>query len=195
GDLVQEERARVGQLEAAFAFGYRAGEGAALVAEEFRFHQRFGNGRAVDRHEGARDAGAELMNGVRDDLFARARFAGDQNGDRRAGDLLDGRVNLPHRVRGADQPSEDAVFAELPAQAGVFELRRRAFDGALQHHLQLARVDRLLEVIERAFLDHGAYRVLDAALAGQQNHRGFRVFVPQPGKQPEPVETRHKHVG
>src|SRR5262245_59550428 len=120
GDLVQKERARVGQLETALAFGYRAGEGAALVAEEFRFHQRLGDGRTVDRHEGARDAGAELMNGVRNDLLARARFAGDQNGDRRTGDLLDGSVNLPHHVRGADQPPEDAVFAELSAQAGVF---------------------------------------------------------------------------
>src|SRR6266542_150527 len=98
GDLIQEERARVGQLEAAFAFGYRAGEGAALVAEELRFHQRFWNSRAVDRYEGARDAGTELMNGVRYDLLARARFAGDQNGDRRTGYLLDSRVNLPHRV-------------------------------------------------------------------------------------------------
>src|SRR5262249_2837754 len=98
GDLVQEERARVGQLEAAFAFGYRAGEGAALVAEEFRFHQRLGDGRTVDRHEGARDARAELMNGVRNDLLARARFAGDQNGNRRTGYLLNGRVDLPHRV-------------------------------------------------------------------------------------------------
>src|SRR5262245_15528088 len=77
GDLVQEERASVGQLEAAFAFGYRAGEGAPLMAEEFRFHQRLGNGRAVDRHEWARDARAELMNGVSDYLFAGARFAGD----------------------------------------------------------------------------------------------------------------------
>src|SRR5262249_61090776 len=97
-DLVRAERASGGQLQAAFAFGSRAREGAALVAEEFRFHERFGDGRAVDRNEGARDAGTELMNGVRDDLLARARFAGDQNGDRRTGYLLNSRVNLPHRV-------------------------------------------------------------------------------------------------
>ena len=46
-DLVEKERAAVGQLEAAFASVDRAGERALLVAEELRFDERVRQRRAV----------------------------------------------------------------------------------------------------------------------------------------------------
>jgi hypothetical protein len=51
-DLVQEERAPAGQLEAAAPPLRRAGEGAPLVAEQLRLHQVARDGRAVEPHEG-----------------------------------------------------------------------------------------------------------------------------------------------
>ena len=42
---------QVGLLEAADPARVGAGESAAFVAEQFAFQQRFGDGRAVDRHE------------------------------------------------------------------------------------------------------------------------------------------------
>jgi hypothetical protein len=51
-DFVQEQRAAIGLLEAAAAHGLRAGEGAALVAEQFGLQQVLGNGRGVDGDEG-----------------------------------------------------------------------------------------------------------------------------------------------
>src|SRR5690348_4811063 len=52
-NFIEEKRAAVGQLEAADAALGGSGKGAALVAEDFAFHEGFGNGRAVDGHEGA----------------------------------------------------------------------------------------------------------------------------------------------
>ena len=50
-DFVQEQGASIGKFEAADAPLGRAGERASLVAENLAFHQRFGNGGAVDRHK------------------------------------------------------------------------------------------------------------------------------------------------
>ena len=50
-DLVEEQRAVVGQLEAARLAIVRAGERAFFVAEDFRLEQRVGQRRAVDRLE------------------------------------------------------------------------------------------------------------------------------------------------
>ena len=53
-DLVEEEGAAVGLLEAApVAPLVRAGEGALLVAEQLALEERLGQRGAVDRHEGA----------------------------------------------------------------------------------------------------------------------------------------------
>ena len=50
-DLVEEERAAVGQLERALRVARRAGERAALVAEQLALEQRLGEGGAVDGDE------------------------------------------------------------------------------------------------------------------------------------------------
>ena len=51
GDLVEEQRAAVGELEAAGAAIGGAGERALLVAEDLALEQRLGNRRAVDGDE------------------------------------------------------------------------------------------------------------------------------------------------
>ena len=60
-DLVEEERAAVGQLEAPGLLAVGAGEGAALVAEQLALEQRLGQRRAVERDEGAVGARAGVM--------------------------------------------------------------------------------------------------------------------------------------
>ncbi len=78
-DLVEEQRAAVGLFEAADAAVLRAGEGALLVAEEFRLEQLCGNGRGVDGHEGLVAAAAGAIQGARHEFLAGARLAADQN--------------------------------------------------------------------------------------------------------------------
>ena len=74
-DLIQEERAVVALLELADALHGRAGEGAALVAEQFAFEQLLGNGGAVDGQERLLAAVAVMVNGPRDQFLAGAAFA------------------------------------------------------------------------------------------------------------------------
>ena len=59
--------------------GDGAGEGAALVAEELGFDQVVGDGGAVDRDEGLGGALAAQVDGLGDQLLARAAFARDQH--------------------------------------------------------------------------------------------------------------------
>src|SRR3546814_3173854 len=56
GDLVEEQTAAVGDLEASAAPLHGAGEGAGLMAEQLRLQQAFGEGGAVQLHEGAAPA-------------------------------------------------------------------------------------------------------------------------------------------
>ena len=97
-DLVEEQRAAVGELEAAAARGLDgAGERALLVAEELREEQRLDEGRAVDRDEGARGALARPVDRLRHELLARAALAAHEHAAARGGDALDGQVKAADR--------------------------------------------------------------------------------------------------
>jgi hypothetical protein len=79
-DLVEEQRAAVGQLEVTAPLGVdRAGEGArAREPNSSALDERLGDGRAVDRHEGARLSRAVIVQCTRDELLARARVSDNQ---------------------------------------------------------------------------------------------------------------------
>ena len=79
GDLVEEQRAAMRQLEAALSALDRAGERALLVPEDLALEERLGNRRAVDRHERLSRALTELVDRLRDHLLAGARLAADQH--------------------------------------------------------------------------------------------------------------------
>ena len=73
--FVQKQRAAVGKLKAPFACGVCAGEGPALMAEQFAFNEVFWQGGAVERNKGLVGARAARMDGARSQFFARAGFA------------------------------------------------------------------------------------------------------------------------
>src|SRR5206468_9847000 len=77
-DLVEEQRAAVGHLEAADLLGDGAGEGAPLVPEELALEQTRRNGGAVELHERAVAAVASVVDAPREQLLPRARFAEKQ---------------------------------------------------------------------------------------------------------------------
>ena len=56
------------------------GERALLEAEQLRLEQRLGNGRAVDRDEGAGRPRPPVMNRAREQALARPRLTQDQDG-------------------------------------------------------------------------------------------------------------------
>ena len=108
-DLVEEDRAAVGQRELAALGHRRAGEGAADVAEQLRFEQRLRNRRAVDLDERHVALRAAVVDEPRHHLLARAGFAGDQHGALGLRDQLGALDDVLHGAAAAD----DAVVVEL----------------------------------------------------------------------------------
>ena len=69
-DLVEKDRALVGELELAGLVAVGAGEAALDVTEQLRLQQRLGHARAVDGHKRLADPWAPRVNGSRDQFLA-----------------------------------------------------------------------------------------------------------------------------
>src|SRR5437588_459305 len=101
-DLVEEERRAVGGLDQAALRRGRAGERAALVPEEFRLEEWFGQGRAVDRDHRRVRARASRVDEAREHVLAHARLAGDDDGRVGARRRLGERHQVSHRLTPED---------------------------------------------------------------------------------------------
>src|SRR5262249_52456515 len=77
-DLVEKDRAAIGQLEPADALRHGAGERAFLVAKELALEQPGRDRRAIALHIGLRAAGAQVVHRPRNQLLADAGLAVDQ---------------------------------------------------------------------------------------------------------------------
>ena len=115
-DLVEEHRAVVGELELAGLVLDRAGERAALEAEQLRFEQLGRQRGAVhldERLVAAERGGAERP---RDKLLAGAAFAANQHRDIGVGDALDQIADLGHPLAVAEQHRVLRLRLQLLAQ-------------------------------------------------------------------------------
>ena len=117
--LVQEQRAAVGQLEAAFLLATGVGEGPGLVAEQLRLDQALGQGPAAHLHEGLARARRVVVDGVGHELLARARLAPDEHGGVGGRDLGHLVVHLLHRPAVADEVADVVALAQLLAELRV----------------------------------------------------------------------------
>ena len=131
GDLVEEQRAAIGQLEAAGAPIGGAGERAALVPEDLALEQRLRNRRAVDGDKRRLGARAELVDRLRDQLLARARLADDEHRRRWSAPPArsPGRSAASSgcaRRCGRSCPSRAAAAAALRSRASARSARRSA---------------------------------------------------------------------
>src|SRR6266567_1475362 len=79
-NLVEKERAAVGEFEPPGLVAHRARERAAHVPKEFAFENVLGDGATVDLDERPIFARAVVMDGPSDELFARPAFASDEHG-------------------------------------------------------------------------------------------------------------------
>ena len=137
-DLVEEDRAAVGELDTPLAVAVRAREAAAKVAEELGFEEILRVGGAVHRHEGTRGARALRVQRARDQLLAGAALAADQDGRVVRGDVADPFHDVLHHRRDADHAVEDPPLLECLADP----LPRR--DIAYDHgHMIVAHRDRV----------------------------------------------------
>src|SRR5688572_3231374 len=109
------------QREAAVAPGQRAGERAALVAEQLALEQSLGERGAVQLDEGARGPRTLLVDGLGNELLAGATLTGDEYGRPRWRDLIDHLEQALHLRAIADDVAGPVPFSqpglELPGLA------------------------------------------------------------------------------
>jgi hypothetical protein len=134
-ELVEKERAPVGDFEQA-RFGLdRAGERPALVAEQLTLEEVLGEGGAVEAHVRRRGARRPPVDRVGDDVFAGARLAEEHDRQVALGHEVDDAVELAHRVVGHD----DGGGIGLAGAGGRGFSRRGGGDGGGRSGGGLAR--------------------------------------------------------
>ena len=135
-DLIQKQRAAFGLLKPADPTLEGSREGSFLMAEQLAREQLGRECGTMDGEEFPLRPGAEVVNGVCGEFFARAALALDQN--RRAGGshLLDRLENLHHCGGAADHSLEGVLALDLGAEFLVFlrgfALPDRSFDQNFQ---------------------------------------------------------------
>ena len=125
-DLVEEQDAAGGQLDLPGLGLVRAGEGAALVAEQLRLEQLLGQRRAVERDERAAGSRRRAVDEPGDHLLAGAGFARQQHGRLGRGDL---RRGLEHRLPGGRR-SDHAAVPDCVAELSDSDWTRASRRGA-----------------------------------------------------------------
>ncbi len=143
GDLVEEQRAAVGEFEAALAARDGAGERALLVAEQLALEQRVRDGRAVERHERlpARWLSWWIVCATSSLPVPDSPLIEHRRGRRRG--LLDHLVDLAHLGALADHLAERAALAELPPEHPHLAQRVVPLDDLVEQDLQPLGIDRL----------------------------------------------------
>ncbi len=212
-DLVEEDRAAVGDLEQPFLVGGGARERAALVAEERARQQALGQRPDVHRHEEPPRPRALLVDGAGHQLLSRAGAALEQHGGGRRRDhprLLDHTADggaLAHdgaeasAVRrpapqehvlgrqplvGRRQLADQALV--LRGEPGRATPQLEGFDGAADDAAQLRRVERLRNVPQDASQVDRAHQRLDVGVAGQDDRDDVGTDLARPG---DHLQTRH----
>ena len=137
GDLVEEQRAAVGELEAGQAAPLGAGVGAGLVAEQLAVEELLGQGRAVELDERALPAGRQVGQPVGDDLLAGAALAENQDRPVDRGGLADMRQHFEKGRRLAKRRGRDiggasrhidTVFAKFDFERATASMAAQAGD-------------------------------------------------------------------
>jgi hypothetical protein len=189
-DLIEEDRAAVGQLEPPAAPRVGAREGPLLVAEQLRFDQLLGNGRAVHLDERALAPGRKCVDGPRHQLLAAAVLAVDEDAAVGGGGHRDLLAERPdHRA----VPDELRALVQLFPQALVLALEPDVLEGARHGHQRLVEGERLLDEVVGA-QSRGLDRGLDGGVARDHHDRHLGPHALDPGQRFQAVEARHPDV-
>src|SRR5215468_5150650 len=130
------------------------GERAFLVSEELRFHQRFGNGRTVDRDKWFVLANALVVDGLGDQVLASSALALNKDCRRFAGrDFPDKIHQLNHFAGYANHIVVTSATLHLSTQGLYLAAQTRGFQCVLDGDVQLFEVEWLADEIERAQLE------------------------------------------
>ena len=116
-------------------------------------------------------AAAQVVDGLRDHLLARARLPGDEDAGVGAGHPSDQVVDLLHGRGCADERAEPAQLAQLGPQRADLPLHLQGAGQVGQGHLEPGEIDRLGEVVGDAAAQ-GVHGGLHARVAGDQDDFG-----------------------
>ena len=128
-DFVEEERAAICSLGASDTPLAGVGEGALFVPEEFRFHERFGQGGAVEDDERPVLAPRQPLYGPGHEFLARAARPADQDGRFARRDLADVFIDRAHLHAVSDD--SPGVLGEHVPEFPVFGDERVVFPDLL----------------------------------------------------------------
>ena len=187
-DLVEEQRAALGLLEAAAALLLRAGERAALVAEQLGLEQVLRHRRGVDGDEGLCGARTMPVQRPGDKLLAGAGLAGDQHRDARLGKAADGAENLLHRRRVAED------LGRLRQRLDGLGLAPALVERAPDQLDRLVDVEGLRQVLVGAALERG-HGAVEIGVRGHHDHRHRGMALLDRLQQLQPRQAGHAHVG
>ena len=108
-DVVEEDRAALGELEPARPILDGAGERPALVAEQLRLDERLGEDRAAHGHERPVPPRARVVNQVGDELLAGSGFPRDEHAAVTVGNDA---YEVEHRAHAGASADHDRVDGE-----------------------------------------------------------------------------------
>ncbi len=176
-DLVEEESAAVGLLEAPLAPRRGAGKSPLFVAEELRFHEIPGNGGHIQRDARPGRAGAVPVQGPGNQLLAGAGLAVDQDRDAAVSQPADGPEDLLHGRRFADDFRARALVMAI-ARGGL--VLPGVGEGPLGDRHHLVDIEGLGQVLEGALLVGGNRAVQVRVRCGDDDRQPGMVLREAP---------------
>ena len=145
-----------------------------LVAEHLRFEQCFCQSGAGHRDERLLRAVSGVVDGARDQLLPGAALALDEHRASQAGDVADELEDLLHPGMLADDVVAAVLAGQLLAKDAVLALQVLDLDDPLHQQRDLRRVERLDDVILRAFL-HRSDRGVDRCVGRNDDDGSARA--------------------
>ncbi len=169
GQLIEEDRAAVGQGQQARPCLRGAGERPARVAEQLALDEVGVEGGHMHRQEGPIAPGTVAMNGAGDEFLARAAFSRDEDAGIARRHQRDALEHGLHR-RG---PADNLLRTGRVLGRRRRRLRRRsAQQGAIDRFHRLREIERFGQIIERSALDR-PHRRRQIAERRHHDHRQF----------------------
>ena len=190
-DLVEEQRAAIGQLEAAGLALHGAGERPFFESEQLGLDQLARDRCAIDLDERPVAAAGLFVQRGCDQLLARAALALDQHRGGRVRHLGDDLLQLDHPLALADdlgEPPPWLVGNDVPGvQVGLAR-------GLGDDRLQLGMLERLGDEVEGAGL-HRLDGAVHAAVRRDHDHRYVRVGDHHLAQQRQSIHPWHHQIG
>src|SRR5712692_6974459 len=192
-DLVEKQRASIGNFKQSFLGSDGAGKGPLDVPEQRGLQQIRRHGAGVDRDERPVAAGRIQVDGFGDEFLAGPALTLQKYRGTAGRDLRHQVEDLQHGLALAHNVLEVVALLESALELNVFFLRPVAGHGSTHVGQQFFVVPGLLDEVGRARL-HRLYRIFNRAVGGNHDDGELWVVSAKFGKQVNPVAIGQRQV-